>query len=234
VTEPAPDPAAPDPTVPDPTVADLARRLGVDVADPAMRSAITDALADAVDDVTGYLGRPIRPVTKVATGCWPLPGARWDIPAESGPIREIVSVEPEFLPDNPAVTSGMFTLTYTVGIDYLTDPETGPIRRYIRAAAMNSPELVTRLAAGGHRGSVANVSVSTEGQSKTVTYAPLSYGGGGPAGTDSPGALPSLTSLDRWRRTGRRVRQAPDLGHDSRLYSGPGVYRDVAGFWNRA
>lgn len=225
-------------TTPTPTPAeDLARRLGVDTADTALMTAITDALADAEDDVTGYLGRPVRPVTKTATGCWPVPGG-WDIPGERGRVREILTVTAETWTDpntGEVIALGTFTLTYTVGMDYLTDPETSPIRRYVRAAAMNDPALLQRLASAGRRGPVTNVSVSTEGQSKTVTYAPLGNGGGGQPGADSPGALPSKKSLDRWRLVGRRIRQAPDLGYDSRLHarSSSGIpYRDREGFWN--
>lgn len=225
MTEPTPDLAA-----------ELARRLGIDTTDTAMTQLVADVLADAEADVEAYLGRPIRPVTRTATGCWPLLGG-WDIPGERGRIREITSSTPETWtdPDTGQVVSlSTFTLTYTVGIDYLADPDTRPIRRYVTAAAMNSPELAQRLAAAGGRGPVANVSVSTEGQSKTVTYGPMTYGGGGEAGKDSPGALPSRATLDRWRIAGRRVVQAPDLGYDARLHAGStGVpYRDREGFWN--
>lgn len=220
-------------TSPQPDAAyDIARRLGHPEPDDELLQAVVDALGDAEDDVVGYLGRPIRPVTKVANRCWPVLGG-WSIPSETGRIREIVSAVPETL---DGVTTGTFTITYTVGLDYVNDAELGPIRRYVRAAAMNDPMLMRRLDEVAQTpGEIKSVSVSTEGQSKNVTYEKRSYGGGGQAGADSPGALPSKKSMDRWRLAGRRVHQAPDLGYDSRIYGTVGGrYRDSDGFWNNA
>lgn len=221
-------------TTPEPTPADvLARRMRLTPVDEQLRAELNDAIAAAEADVEGYLGRPIRPVTKTATRCWPVPGG-WEIPTEHGTIREILGATAETI---EGVETGTFTVRYTVGIDYLNDDDVRPIQRYIMAAAANDPMLLSWVAAekGGH-GAVKSVSVSTEGQSKNVTYADLGYGGGGAAGSDAPGALPSRTTLDKWRKANRRVIQAPDQGYDARLYgagtSGVAV-RDRDGFWNQ-
>lgn len=211
----------------------IARRMRLQPTEELLTE-IDDAIASAESDVEGYLGRPIRPVEVVAHQCWPVPGG-WSIPGEHRRIREIVSAVPETV---DGVETGTFTVTYTVGIDYLADPDTRPIRRYVQAAAMNDPMLLAwvegQVDAG--TGAIKSISVSTEGQSKNVTYERRSYGGGGAAGQDSPGALPSKSSMDRWRLANRRVHQAPDLGYDARLYTGSGTsgvpYRDRDGFWN--
>lgn len=216
---------------PEPTPAQvIARRMGFPDADEEMLAEINDAIASAEADVEGYLNRPIQPVQKVAHRCWPLFGG-WDIPGEHGQIREIVSAVPEAV---DGVETGTFTITYLVGLNYLTDPELRPIRRYVQAAAMNDPMLLAWIeqqpSAGV--GAIKSVSVSTEGQSKNVTYERRSYGGGGAAGSGAPGALPTLASLTRWKR--RTVHQAPDQGYDPRVHAGTsGVpYRDREGFWN--
>jgi hypothetical protein len=95
-----------------------------------------------------------------------------------------------------------------------TIPTCGPIRRYLTAAALNNYLLLQyaeRIL--GMRGPVDSVSVSTEGQSKNVTYGHLGYlpPASRSAGNsmDYPGQLPKLATLDRWRLAGRRVHQAP-------------------------
>lgn len=99
---------------------------------------------------------------------------------------------------------------------------------------MNNPTLLAYLVrTGGGRGEIKSVNVSTEGQAKSVTYSSLSYGGGGDAGSGVPGALPSITTLDTWRKRNRRVHQAPDQPRDPRVYGVPGpLVRDRDGFWN--
>lgn len=214
----------------------LARRLGFPEPDDGLLDVITDALADAEADVEGYLGRPIHPVTRSVDGCWPVAGG-WDIPGETGRIRSIVSAVPQLI---DGTESGMFTVTYLVGIDYLADAECRPIRRYVTAAAANDYLLLNYLEGQEHRrGPVTSVSVSTEGQSKTVQYGHLGYtppASRGTGMTDYPGALPAKSTMDRWRIANRRVVQAGDPGYDARLYnySGLGVpYRDRDGFWNQ-
>jgi hypothetical protein len=184
---------------------ELARRLGYPDPDEGLLTAVTEAIEDAESDVEAYLGRPIRPVELTATGRWP-GWDGWDLPDDQ-PIRRIISTTPEAWPDG--TLTGQFTVVYEVGLDYLNDDELRPIRRYVRAAAQNDPTLLAYLAntKGGH-GAIKSMSVSTEGQSKNITYADVSYGGGGQAGADSPGALPSKKSMDRWRLAGRRIHQA--------------------------
>lgn len=195
------------PTVEDPT-AELLRRLGLG-QDPAAElvTAIGDAIADAEADVEGYLDRPITPQQRTATGQWPLLSG-WQLP-DDDPVRAIISTTPETFPDG--TLTGTFTVVYEIGLDYKNDPACRPIRRYVIAAAMNSPQLLqylTRTAQVAR--AVKSISVSTEGQSKTTTYGDVSYGGGGAAGSGAPGALPSIKSLEGWSLAGRRVHQAPD------------------------
>lgn len=207
---------------------ELARRLGVDDPDDKLLARVRDAIADAEDDVVGYLHRAIRPTRRTATGRWPSPYG-WDLPDDE-PVLAVVSATPELYPDG-VTSTGTFTVEYDVGLDYLNDPSLGPIRRYVRAAALNNPELLQYVARTTTlRGPVQSVSVSTEGQSKNVTYAPLGFGGGGQAASDSPGALPSLKSLDWWRLRG--VHQAPDLPRDPRTGAHGAWVRDRDGFWN--
>lgn len=217
---------------PEPTPAEqLARRMGIKEPDADLLEALDDALDDAVAEVEGYLGRSITPVQKVAYGCWPVPGG-WDLIGVTGTLRRIVSAVPEVWPDT-GLESGTFTVTYEVGLDYLVDADVRPIRRYVQAAAANNPMLLAYLSRTGERGEIKSVNVSTEGQSKSVTYSTLSYGGGGTAGADAPGALPSRSTLDRWRLANRHVHQAPDQRPDPRVYGGDGaLVRDRDGFWN--
>lgn len=221
------------PTI-DPLVAELARRLGI-VGDPdaAMQQHLADAVADAEADVVGYLGRAIMPEQRTAYGRWPGPWG-WNLPTGE-PVIRVVSATAETFTDpytGVVTATGTFTVVYEVGLDYRNEPELGPIRRYVRAAALNNPELLLHVSrATSLRGQVQSVSVSTEGQSKNVTYAPLGLGGGGQAAADAPGALPPKSSLDRWRLANRRVVQAPDLARDPRVHGGAWV-PDRDGFWN--
>jgi len=218
-------------------VTELAERLGVDEPAPTAKMvwALKRALADAESDVLGYLDRPITPSERTARGVWPDPfGTGGFTIASDEKIIDIVSATPEVFVDHGVpIATGTFTVVYRAGLDYKNDPLLSPIRRYVLAAAMNNGELLAFIArTTSLRGAVKSVSVSTEGQSKNVTYETLSFGGGGQAGADSPGALPSITTLDKWRRRGRRVHQAPDQPPDPRVYGQGGLVRDRDGFWN--
>lgn len=193
---------------PEPTPAQkLATRLGILTPSDEVLDVLQFAIEDAEDDVVTYLGRPIYPVQRTAGGLFPLLSG-WNLPT-SDPVRRIVSTTAEHWPDGSL--TGTFTVVYEVGLDYLNDPELRPIRRYVLAAAQNDPNLLQYLTRHALvLGQVQSVSVSTEGQSKTVTRSAPAFGGGGQAGSDSPGALPSKTSLDRWRLANRRVHAAPD------------------------
>jgi hypothetical protein len=184
---------------------EIARRMGLTAPDERTLSRLDDALLDAEADVVGYLGRPIRPQTFVQEHAFPYVDG-WQLPHR--PLLEVVSAVAETFTDGS--TTGLFTVTYRAGLDYENDPALLPIRRYVIAAVRNDPELLVFLQQAGQiTPLVRSRSVGTEGQSLTTTYADVGYGGGGVAGQDSPGALPSKSSMDTWRIKGRRVHQAP-------------------------
>lgn len=166
------------------------------------REVITDAILDAQADVEAYLGRAIFPTIGVEHSCWPWPQG-WQIKGNADePLIRVLAAEAEYADGQP---TGYFTVTYLYGLDPAADRALRPIIRFVTAHAMNSAPFtdlwkkVTK-AKGEIR------SVSAEGQS--VSWSPASLGGGGgKAGDGSPGSLPTLTSLDRWRLAGRRVHQ---------------------------
>ena len=210
---PPPDPTPPAISPPAPTPSLICRRLGIVNPDEDVLQVAEDAIEDAIADVEAYIGQPITPTTKVATGCWPLPWG-WDLPDTHERIRSIVSAVPEYLVDQPTILSGTFTVTYTIGLDVANDVELRPIRRYLTASALNNYLLLQYAESKlGMRGPVNSVSVSTEGQSKNVTYGHLGYlpptSRSAANSMDYPGQLPKLATLDRWRIAGRRVHQAP-------------------------
>lgn len=167
------------------------------------RDTLTEAILDAQADVEGYLGRPVVPITYVETGRYP--GADgWDL-VEHGddPVVTVISAIPETDAETTQPT-GYYTVTYTAGLDARREEVLRPIRRYITAHAMNSPEITRLWVTAGGRGQVKTV--SAEGQS--ITFESATLGGGGNAGSGNPGALPTLSSLDRWRLAGRRVHVA--------------------------
>lgn len=182
----------------------LAKAAGIPLPlDDAQTETITEAILDAQADVVAFLGQPITPETFVQTDCYPY-GDAWVLTAHGDTdIVDIVSVAPQTAGGQP---TGYFTVTYTAGLDAANDPALRPIRRYVKAHALNSPEFVrTWKDATGAQGEVRSVTAS--GQSITLSGATLG-GGGGKPGSGEPGALPVLGSLDRWRVAGRRVYQA--------------------------
>lgn len=179
---------------------DVAADLLIANPDAAMLATITAAIVDAQADVIGYLGRAIFPETKVEHNCWPYP-LGWHLAEDP---REIVSTVAETAPITGALT-GYYTVTYVWGIDAGLDDDCAPIRRWVKAAAANAPAVLRAWQATGAKGTVK--SVSTEGQS--ISYNDLTAGGGGAAGVDSPGALPPKSTLDQWRRAGRRAHTPP-------------------------
>lgn len=190
------------------SVASIARRLRLDVPlDPDDEAVLEDAIRDATADVEAYLGRSLTPVEVVETGHWPW-WEGWRLRGDD--FIEIVSAVPETYTDGSVV--GTYTITYMAGLDARTAPALEPIRRYIRAAVMNAPD-VLRLwqATTGARGNV--TSLSTDGQA--VTFAAATHGGGGAAGTGSPGALPDRSSLWPWRK--QTVYQRPTTYYDGAL-----------------
>jgi hypothetical protein len=166
------------------------------------RETIIDAILDAQADVVAYLGQPITPTTRTATGVYPYADG-WHLPEDDAVV---VSVTAET--DDENTPTGYYTLTYTTGLDAANDPDLRPIRRYVLAHAMNSSAFTDLWRAStGAKGEVK--SLSAEGQS--VSFAAATLGGGGDAGSGKPGSMPTLASLDLWRVAGRRVYQAPSL-----------------------
>lgn len=172
------------------------------------REAVEDAIRDAQADVEAYLGRPLVPTTYVEQDRLPWHDGWYLVAAPDEPLIRVLSTVVQLDPVDGAVTD-YFTVTYLAGIDARNDPALRPIRRYVLAHAMNSPEFTrmwrTRTDA---KGVVKNL--SAEGQS--VTFATPTLSGSETAskpGSGEPGALPTLGSLDRWRVAGRRVHQAP-------------------------
>lgn len=169
---------------------------------PERRDIIVESIRDAQADVTGYLGREIVPTAYVEHDRYAYPDG-WNLTARGDdPVIRVLSAVPQL--DSAGVPTDYFTVTYLAGLDARTDPTLRPIRRYVTAHALNSPEF-TRMwrIATSTKGEVR--SVSAEGQS--ISYAAATLGGGGSAGSGAPGALPTLASLDRWRVAGRRVHQ---------------------------
>lgn len=182
-------------------IEDLAGRIGV-TADAANSALLTDAILDAQSDVEAYLGRAISPVTLIQAGCYPYADG-WRLDSGDEDVLTVLAADAEVDVDTGAPT-GLFTVTFTVGLDVVNDPTLRPIRRYVLAHAMNSPEVLRYWkSATKARGDVKTV--SAEGQS--ITWSDATLGGGGDAGSGKPGALPTLASLDRWRLAGRRVYQ---------------------------
>jgi hypothetical protein len=170
---------------------------------------LAEAIRDATADVEAYLGRPVMPVTRVETGRWPY-GDGWDLNPGDEPSTsiEVISAVPEEDPDYHTLT-GYFTVTYKVGLN-VRDGGPGypveslrPIRRYIKAHAKNSDDVV-RLwtTVTKAKGTIKNL--SAEGQS--VTFDKPNLGNASTkAGDLTPGSLPTMKSLDFWRLAGRRV-----------------------------
>lgn len=169
----------------------------------AQREIFTDAILDAQSDVRAYLGVAILPTTFTESGRHDDGTGKWNLDEDNIPLIEVLDVTPE---TTGGLLTGKFTITYRAGLDAKNDPELYAIVRYVKAAALNSPE-VTRLwkIATKTKGDVK--SVTTEGQS--ISYDKATLGGGGVAGSGAPGSLPTLASLDKWRVAGRQAYQRP-------------------------
>ena len=182
---------------------------------PEQRETITDAIRDAQADVVAYLGREITPTLGTEYQRWAWAGDEWNLVGLGDePLIRVVSAVPETDPVT-GVPSDYFTVTYLYGIDARTDERLHPIRRYVRLHAMNSPDVVGLWkVVTGAKGEVR--SVSAEGQS--VSFAAPTLSGSATTGTKpgdlTPGSLPTLASLDRWRLAGRRVHQGPTRSSD--------------------
>ena len=191
----------------------LAARIGLSVRDASHRTLIEGAILDAQADVEAHLNRPVMPVEYVEAHRYDT-GNGWSLTPLDTPVRSIVSAVPETIGD-PPVPTGYFTVTYTAGLD-CRDPDKRPILRYITAHAMNAPEVV-RLWEQHSSQDRSVTGVSVEGQG--ISYAPATLGGGGAAGSGAPGALPTLSSLDKWRRVSVFVRRTPHAGDEAWPYN---------------
>jgi hypothetical protein len=197
----------------------LADRLGLSAATRDNRVLLESAIGDAVADVEAYLGRAVMPRQFTETHRVPSSfDGGWNLTPLEEPVVTIDTITAETVGD-PPVPTGYFTIVYTAGLD-CRDPDKAPILRYITAHAENSPAVTRLFQTTSPQGRTIS-SASTTGQS--VTYTPTTLGGGGPAGSGAPGALPTLTSLDRWRLAGRRVFQRAGTA-DVWPYSDPWPY----------
>ncbi|MGX4733174.1 hypothetical protein [Kitasatospora griseola] len=175
-------------------VEEIARRLGLPTPLPDdTRQHIETAVEDAQETLVAHLGRPLLPVQYTESGV--LAGAHgWVL--GHGPVIAVISAVLDAGP-SPVTSFGQptYTVTYTAGIDARTDPETAPLRLWVRATACHHP-LLADVPARKRR----IASASVEGQS--VTYDTAS---------EPPVLLapPDLATTDRWRLRGRRVHQAP-------------------------
>jgi hypothetical protein len=177
------------------------------------REQIIDCIRDAQSDVVSHLGRQIMPTVFSETGRYDV-GGQWNLVGLDDPLIEITSVTAETADGQP---TGAFTITYIAGINAKDDPALHPIRRYVTAHAMNSPEF-TLLWKASTKAKGDIKSVTTEGQS--ISYDKATLGGGGNAGSGAPGALPTLSSLDFWRLAGRRAFQRPTPDREPWPYTG--------------
>lgn len=175
-------------------VEEVARRLGMPLplTDDA-RQRIETAVEDAQDALVAHLGRPLLPLQYTESGV--VAGSDgWLL--SHRPVITVTSAVPDISSlSTPTFGLPTYTVTYTAGIDARTDPETAPLRLWVRATACHHPMLAD---APARQRRVASASV--EGQSVTYDTAaepPLLL------------APPDLATTDRWRLRGRRTYQAP-------------------------
>lgn len=175
------------------------------------REQIVECIRDAQADVIAHLNRAIMPTQYTETGRYDYAG-HWNLTPLDDPIIEVISAEAELSNGQP---TGYFTVSYAAGLNAKDDPALRPIVRYVTAHAMNSPEFVLLWkTATSAKGDIK--STTTEGQS--ISYDKATLGGGGDAGSGAPGALPTLASLDYWRR--RSVYQRPTVHRAPWPYTG--------------
>uniref|UniRef100_UPI003F498C42 hypothetical protein n=1 Tax=Nonomuraea sp. CA-251285 TaxID=3240002 RepID=UPI003F498C42 len=179
---------------------EIARRLRLPLPlDEPDQWLIEQAIRDAQTDVEAYLGRPISVREFTETG---LPLLADGFRLKETPVVELVTVE--WPPDG----SG-YTVTYRAGLDVAGHPVFAPIVRYVAAHAMWSEDVQgvrRRLRLEDTR---TPTSISVTGQS--ISYKDTHDSASARPGSGTPGALPTLASLDRWRVAGRRVYQRPTV-----------------------
>lgn len=185
------------------TAADVARRLGLTLPLSADNQALIEgSIRDKQAILNSYLGVPVVPTTVVEEGRWPV-GTGWQLSYE--PVIEVVSAVAE-TDSVTGLLTGTYAVTYVWGLDVAGDGAFEPIRRWILAHAGATPEArrLVRVAAVGATRSI--TSLSAEGQS--VSYSAEGSGGSSREDTlvDEFG-LPTLRTVDRWRRANRRIYQ---------------------------
>ncbi|WP_371517677.1 hypothetical protein [Kitasatospora sp. NBC_01300] len=175
------------------TAEEIARRLGITVPlSEGTRQRIETAIEDAQDTLVAHLGRPLLPVQYTESGVhagtdgWVLHHA---------PLIAVISAVLDTGTPSGPFGSPTYTITYTAGIDARADPQTAPLRLWVRATACHHPLLAD---APVRQRRVSSASV--EGQSVTYDTA-----------AEPPVLLapPDLDTIDRWRLRGRRIYQAP-------------------------
>ncbi|MBO2461683.1 hypothetical protein [Actinomadura violacea] len=188
---------------------DIARRLGVPrPLDPDDEWLIEQAIAEGQAGLEAYLGRPVAPraYTDQHVRRYRYPGAdEWRL--SETPVQSVTTVTEET--DADGDPTGLYTVEYIAGLDGANDPDLAPLRRYVRAAAIYSPEVrawFKRVAPELAR-QITNLSVDGQSVTYSDTYAVPPGGGAGAA--DGVGQVPPLSSCDRWRIAGRRVYQRP-------------------------
>lgn len=197
------------------SASDVARQLGL--PQPLSEDdqwSLERAIGDAQSDLEAYLGRAATPQTFTETGLIAYPGG-WRL--KHAPVLSVVSATAET--DTSGRPTGLYTVEYVAGLDGVTDPELEPLRRFVRAHAIYSPEIQIMFRQVAPERARLVEQVAVEGQS--VTYVD-SYAAPGAPGSGSPGALPTLASCDRWRIAGRRVFQRPTPFFET----WPWAYRD--------
>lgn len=182
---------------------DIARRIGLIDPPPTVTQVaiIRDAIIDAMDDVQGILGVPIVPTTHEVR-----------LPAYSdfeGYMGDYVRARS---PQYTANDDGTVTLSFTYGYDARTDPEMGPVRRYVRYLSMAQPGVIQLWGETSPTDTVRRKkSASTDGQSVTYEY----IGPDGRALSEVAKAnVPDRSSIDYWRIAGRRIFRREGYGSE--------------------
>lgn len=190
---------------------DIAQHLGLPMPlDNGTSYTLTEASRAAQSDLEAYLGRPAVPVQyteyhrRSSLRGWHL---------ENFPVLSIDQVTPETDPAS-GVPTGLFTVTYTAGLDSVSDPELEPVRRFIRLHAafdpsvqilfrQQRPDIATRVMNGSVNGQSATITDAYPAMSGASMRSPAAVA----ASMTMPGSLPTLATCDRWRVSKRRVHQ---------------------------
>lgn len=152
---------------------------------------ISNAIRTAQGRVRTYLRRPITPQQVTITGLYPWVDG-WQLPDRDA--RAITSTAET---DSNGQLTGYYTVTYTTGLDAATDLDLFPIRDFVLLSALNDPEVLRFWRQQNPTTTREITSSSADGQS--ISYKPSTLGGGGAAGSATPGALPDLTGLNEWQ-----------------------------------